>query len=60
VIFSLNSFNYLFIQLHLQTEDTVAPIILKKAEKIEMLVEDLMDVLSLLVLDLGCKQAIIP
>jgi hypothetical protein len=50
----------LFIQLHLQTEDTVAPIILTKAEKIEMLVEDLMDVLSLLVLDLGCKQAIIP
>jgi superfamily II DNA helicase RecQ len=59
VIFSLNSFNYLFIRSHLQTEDTVAPIILTKAERIQMLVEDLMDVLSLLVLDLGCKHAII-
>jgi superfamily II DNA helicase RecQ len=56
VIFSLNSFDYLYIRPMSEKDDIIPPLVMTRKEKIELAQDSLMQVLDLLVLDKGCKH----
>jgi hypothetical protein len=56
LIFSLNSFEYLYIRPMNEKDDLIPPLVMTGKEKIELSRESLMEVLQLLVLDKGCKH----